>query len=210
MHVGGRSDDEEFDLSRQQGAKAIVIVDDPQHRPNVDRFRRWLREPQAEEYGLPVFHVSRDLVQRALAVRLNLATAASEIDRDFAPKSRALPDITLRAVDRTTKVRRPVRNVIGLLTGSDASLHSESVIVGAHYDHLGRSGRYAMSQGSTGQIHHGADDNASGTAAIMRLRLRSWRNCRMRALMCGSPSACLCSSRTSCLVIRICFVKENF
>jgi hypothetical protein len=157
------------EVARKQGAKAIVIVDDPQHRPNVDRFRRWLREPQAEEYGLPVFHVSRDLVQRALAVRLNLATAASEIDRDFAPKSRALPDITVRAVDRTTKVRRPVRNVIGLLKGSDASLHSESVIVGAHYDHLGRSGRYAMSQGSTGQIHHGADDNASGTAAIIEM-----------------------------------------
>ncbi len=40
----------------------------------LDRFRRWLREPQAEEYGLPVFYVSRDLVQRALGTRLNLET----------------------------------------------------------------------------------------------------------------------------------------
>ena len=157
------------EVARRQGAKAMIVIDDPVHRPNIDRFRRWLREPQAEEYGLPVFYVSRDLVQRTLALRLNLRTTADEIDRDFAPKSRALPDVTLRAVDRTTKVRKPVRNVVGVLKGSDASLQSESVIVGAHYDHLGRSGRFSMSQGSTGQIHHGADDNASGTAAIIEM-----------------------------------------
>src|SRR5262249_49358517 len=43
------------------------------------------------------------------------------------------------------------------------------VLVGAHYDHLGRSGRFSMEAGSTGQIHHGADDNASGTAAVIEM-----------------------------------------
>ena len=42
-------------------------------------------------------------------------------------------------------------------------------MVGAHYDHLGRSARFSMSRNSTGQIHHGADDNASGTAAVMEM-----------------------------------------
>ncbi len=157
------------EVARSHGAKAILLIDDPHHRPAVQRFRRWLREPQAEEYGLPVFYVSRDLMQRALGTRLNLDTVSEEIDRDFAPKSRALPDITLRAVDRTAKVRRPVRNVVGILKGSDPALQSETVIVGAHYDHLGRSGRFSMSQNTTGQIHHGADDNASGTAAVIEM-----------------------------------------
>jgi hypothetical protein len=67
------------------------------------------------------------------------------------------------------RVRRPVRNVIGTLKGSDPALQSEVVIVGAHYDHLGRSARFSMSQNSTGQIHHGADDNASGTAAVIEM-----------------------------------------
>jgi Zn-dependent M28 family amino/carboxypeptidase len=62
-----------------------------------------------------------------------------------------------------------VRTVTGLLQGSDPSLQSETVIVGAHYDHLGRSGRFSMSQNTTGQIHHGADDNASGTAAVIEM-----------------------------------------
>lgn len=157
------------EVARKNGAKAILVVDDTNHRPATDRFRRWLREPQAEEYGIPVFYLSRDLVQRALGTRLNLETASDEIDRDFAPKSRALGDITVSAVDRTMRVRRPVRNVIGTLKGSDPSLEAEVVIVGAHYDHLGRSGRFSMSENTTGQIHHGADDNASGTAAVIEM-----------------------------------------
>src|SRR4029434_7551113 len=94
---------------------------------------------------------------------------SNEIDRDLAPKSILLNDITLTAVDRTVKVRRPVRNVIGILRGNDPVLRDEAVIVGAHYDHLGRSARFSMSQNSTGQIHHGADDNASGTAAVIEM-----------------------------------------
>lgn len=157
------------EVARRNGAKAILVVDDTSHRPAPDRFRRWLHEPQAEDYGIPVFFLSRDLVQRALGTRLNLKTTSDEIDRDFAPKSRVLPDLTVNAVDRTTRVRRPVRNVIGTLKGSDPSLQSEVIVVGAHYDHLGRSGRFSMSQNTTGQVHHGADDNASGTAAVIEM-----------------------------------------
>jgi hypothetical protein len=157
------------EIARKNGAKAILVIDDTNHRPANERFRRWLREPQAEDYGIPVFYLSRDLVQRALGTRLNLETISDEIDRDFASKSRVLNDMTVSAVERTLRVRRPVRNVIGTLKGSDPTLQSEVVIVGAHYDHLGRSARFSMSQNSTGQIHHGADDNASGTAAVIEM-----------------------------------------
>lgn len=157
------------EVARKNGVSAILVIDDGNHRPSTDRFRRWLRDPQAEDFGIPVFYLSRDLVQRAIGTRLNLETASAEIDRDLSPKSRVLSDLTVSAVDRTTRVRRPVRNVIGTLRGSDPSLAPEHVIVGAHYDHLGRSARFSMSQTSTGQIHHGADDNASGTAAVIEM-----------------------------------------
>ena len=157
------------EVARRNGARLILVVDDTNHRPATDRFRRWLREPQAEDYGVPVFYLSRDLVQRALGTRLNLDATSDDIDRDFSPKSRLLSELSVTAVERTTRVRRPVRNVIGVLKGSTPSLQSEAVIVGAHYDHLGRSGRFSMSQNTTGQIHHGADDNASGTAAVIEM-----------------------------------------
>ena len=157
------------EVARARGARALLVIDDTNHRPAVDNYRRWLRDPQAEEFGLPVFYLSRDRVQRALGTRLNLETVSDDIDRDLEPKSRALSDITVTAVDRTVKVRRAVRNVIGIVRGSDPALQAETVIVGAHYDHLGRSGRFSLSQNGTGQIHHGADDNASGTAAVIEM-----------------------------------------
>jgi hypothetical protein len=157
------------EVARSRGAEALLVVDDTNHQPALDRYRRWLREPQAEEYGLPVVYLSRDRVQRALGSRLNLETVSDEIDRNLEPKSGPLGDLTVDTVERTVKVRSSVKNVIGIVKGSDPALQAEAVIVGAHYDHLGRSGRFSMTPGSTGQIHHGADDNASGTAAVIEM-----------------------------------------
>lgn len=60
------------------------------------------------------------------------------------------------------------RNILGLLPGSDPQLADEVIIVGAHYDHVGY-GTPQNSFGPTGYIHNGADDNASGTAALIEL-----------------------------------------
>ena len=60
------------------------------------------------------------------------------------------------------------RNVLGLLEGSDPVLKNQVIIVSAHYDHVGYGTR-ENSQGPIGQIHNGADDNASGTSALLEL-----------------------------------------
>ncbi|HET9151459.1 MAG TPA: M20/M25/M40 family metallo-hydrolase [Gemmatimonadales bacterium] len=59
------------------------------------------------------------------------------------------------------------RNVIGILPGRDPVLRREAVIVGAHYDHLGGGEFGSLDPDSTGKIHNGADDNASGAAALV-------------------------------------------
>jgi hypothetical protein len=59
-------------------------------------------------------------------------------------------------------------NIVCRLPGSDPELAKECVIVCAHYDHVGR-GNSRNSRGPTGYIHHGADDNASGTSALLEL-----------------------------------------
>jgi hypothetical protein len=58
------------------------------------------------------------------------------------------------------------RNILGLWEGSDPALKDEVILVGAHYDHVGY-GNSENSNGPTGYIHNGADDNASGTAALI-------------------------------------------
>jgi aminopeptidase YwaD len=59
-------------------------------------------------------------------------------------------------------------NVVGILEGRDPVLKNEAIVIGAHYDHLGRGGKGSLEANST-DVHHGADDNASGTAAVIEL-----------------------------------------
>lgn len=62
------------------------------------------------------------------------------------------------------------KNVIGVLPGRDPVLRNESIIIGAHYDHLGGGGYGALdAPDSTGKVHNGADDNASGAAALIHI-----------------------------------------
>jgi hypothetical protein len=63
----------------------------------------------------------------------------------------------------------PAQNVVVEIAGTDPRLAGQWVVVGAHYDHLGRSSEGALDPERVGEIHHGADDNASGTAAVLEL-----------------------------------------
>ena len=71
-----------------------------------------------------------------------------------------------RGGDPERKVR--LKNVIGTIPGSNPELKKESVVIGAHYDHLGL-GWPDVREDNKGQIHHGADDNASGVAVLLEL-----------------------------------------
>ncbi|MGH7516426.1 MAG: M28 family peptidase, partial [Gemmatimonadales bacterium] len=75
------------------------------------------------------------------------------------------------------------RNVIGVLRGSDPRLRREAVVVGAHYDHLGLGGVFALDPDSTGAVHNGADDNASGTAALIDIARRLSRRPPARSVI---------------------------
>ena len=64
--------------------------------------------------------------------------------------------------------KSPVKNIIGIIPGTNPNLKDESVIVCAHYDHLGL-GWPSANKGNEGKIHPGADDNASGVAVMLEL-----------------------------------------
>jgi hypothetical protein len=64
------------------------------------------------------------------------------------------------------------KNVVGILPGRDPVLRNQSVVLGAHYDHLGRGGFGSLDPDSTGRVHNGADDNASGVAGLIQVAAR--------------------------------------
>jgi len=69
-------------------------------------------------------------------------------------------------------IRSTTQNVGGVVTGTDSTLKREYVVVGAHYDHIGPSNTYALDAGAFPMMHLGADDNASGTVAVLELARR--------------------------------------
>ena len=168
-------------VARQRGARALLIVADPAHDVDEGSYEGWMRDPQAEDYGFNVFRLSRDVLEQAVGGALDPDTVAKEIDGDLRPRSRALAGVQLLATERFSKIRRTVRNVIGVVKGSHPRMSQEAVIVGAHYDHLGLGGRHSLAGDATGQVHNGADDNASGTAALLEIaRATSERRNRFR------------------------------
>lgn len=64
---------------------------------------------------------------------------------------------------------RPTQNVVAVLRGRDPALRDEYIVIGAHFDHLGRSPMFAQDPAAGDAIRNGADDNASGTAAVLDL-----------------------------------------
>ena len=86
------------------------------------------------------------------------------IDKDLKPRSFALPDsVNVKLEVEVARDRKTANNVVAYLPGET----DEFVILGAHYDHLGLGGPGSLAPALTGTVHHGADDNASGTAGVM-------------------------------------------
>ena len=80
---------------------------------------------------------------------------------------------TAPAVVHSDAGGKTIRNVIGVLRGRSPTRRGEVVVVGAHYDHLGLGGFGALDDpDSTGKVHNGADDNASGTTALLEVARR--------------------------------------
>jgi hypothetical protein len=76
------------------------------------------------------------------------------------------------AAQRAHLVGAKGKNVVGILPGRDPILRNESVIIGAHYDHLGLGEFGSLDPDSTGKVHNGADDNASGSAMLIQIAAR--------------------------------------
>jgi Zn-dependent M28 family amino/carboxypeptidase len=121
--------------------------------------------------SVPTVHIKRALADRLLAsLDTSVADVEKAIDADLKPRSSELKGWT--ATVETTVERKEIaaKNVIGVLEGK-GPLANETVVIGAHYDHLGRGERGSLARGSTA-VHYGADDNGSGTTAVLELARR--------------------------------------
>jgi Zn-dependent M28 family amino/carboxypeptidase len=152
--------------AREHGAAAVVVVETPARPVDAPRSIRGT----TPAWGIFAVSATRAVADALLApAGLGLAALRAEIDRQLAPQSRLLPGVTARVRIALVREQGRTANVIGLLPGTDPALRDEVVVVGAHYDHLGRGSPFSLAAAETDDVHPGADDNASGTATVLGL-----------------------------------------
>jgi hypothetical protein len=126
--------------------------------------------------SLPVVQLHRSVLDEMLspgshATASGISDLESDIDRDLRPRSFSINGWTVKLKLDVERSTIDVKNIVGCLEGS-GPLATETVVLGAHYDHLGYGGMGSLSGLKKPAIHHGADDNGSGTTTLMELARR--------------------------------------
>ncbi len=166
----------------EQKAKAVLIVADLNGVPIREQLSPELRDalvmstmslideqpsltalPLAQpKHSVPVFYISSEIANHILKPSgKTISSLRREIDETGKPNSFDIPNVTVSLkVDFSEKIVE-TENVCAMLEGSDTALKNEAVIITAHYDHIGL--------GVSGNIYNGADDDGSGTTAVLAL-----------------------------------------
>lgn len=161
--------------AQRHGAVAVLTVAEP-NRKHPSALERMARVPGGRQRAAsPASQVLADSERRIPSFSVSDAVAAdllattgrkpgeiqAAIDASLKPASQALPGVSVEMEVEVGESRRAATaNVVGVLEGSDPKLREETIVFGAHYDHLGMRGSSVLP---------GADDDASGTAAIIEL-----------------------------------------
>lgn len=153
--------------ARNHGAKAIIILNGKLGDGEEDLLTRFGSVSGPADAGIVMAQVKNAVADRWFQFAgKTLKDVQEQINSSSKPASFAFPDalhLSLKIDIETT--RATVDNVMAWLPGQT----DQYVIVGAHYDHLGRGNFDSLAPSQIGQIHPGADDNASGTAGVLEL-----------------------------------------
>ena len=166
---------EKIGNAQKHNAAGVIFVNDKQGAAETDTLIDFAYLATNRFGGkIPVFMISRKLADSMLIAsgQAKLADKEAAIDNDLKPQS---AEIKGYSVIMDAHLKRgdviPVRNVVGVLEGS-GPLADEAIVIGAHYDHVGSGGFGSMGAGRVVAIHQGADDNGSGTTAMLELAKR--------------------------------------
>jgi Tol biopolymer transport system component len=159
-------------IAREQGAKALLVVTGP-NSPKAGQL-----VPLSFDRGLAGSGIIAVSIRGEVAEALfagsgkDLKTVQSELDVEnpHAEGGFLLPDVKVKISAAVERIKKSDRNVVGLLAPSVEPIDIEYIVVGAHYDHIGHGEIGSLARkGEEGQIHNGADDNASGTSTVLEL-----------------------------------------
>jgi len=155
-------------------AAAIIIVNDVDSAKDGDDLVDFnFTAVRQGTGGIPTFMVKREVIEKLLkSFDLDLTKLEETINKEKAPHSAELKGWAATFEIKMRHDHIHLKNVIGVLDGA-GDLAKETVVVGAHYDHLGYGGAGgSLARLKKMAIHHGADDNGSGSTSVMELSRR--------------------------------------
>ena len=157
--------DEHAVASRSAAGKAAA----DRQVPGADPLLNFRTRGPAPKRRIPVLHCRRSVVEGIIqaARGTGLTDLEREIGRALKPQSFELSGWRVAGEVSLRRERRALKNVVAVLEGRGPRAE-ETIVLGAHYDHLGMGGITSLTPW-TSAIHHGADDNASGTAVLLEL-----------------------------------------
>ena len=155
-------------LAREKGAKAVLFVAGP-----LDRKEDEFTEPAKQGMVANLKILSLHLTQKAAHALLKRGGAGLEelqktINEKKSPKSMDLTQVRLRLNVDLVQEKKTSRNVVAYLPPEKGG-SGDVVVIGAHFDHIGLGGESSRAEKKYGEVHPGADDNASGTAGMLEL-----------------------------------------
>lgn len=153
--------------ARNHGAKGMILVNGKLGEGEEDLLLRFGGLSGPENSGIMLAQVKNAVADAWLkAAGKSLSDAQQQINTSGKPDSFALPETFQLALQiDIEQTHAQVNNVLAYLPGKT----DEYIVIGAHYDHLGRGDSNSLAPSQIGQIHPGADDNASGTAGVLEL-----------------------------------------
>ncbi len=169
-----------MEAAQNLGALAVILVSSPMKNepPFNVKYEQRIKAFENPNFNLPVqsgnsipiIFVSENIVNEIFKdVNINLKDLLQKIDKNLKGNAFEIPSIKIEINIRFEKEIINTQNVAGIIEGTDEKLKDEFIVIGAHYDHVGLGYYGAMNKSDTGQIHNGADDNASGTSALIEL-----------------------------------------
>ncbi len=161
-------------IARSHGAKALLVVTGP-NSPNAGELVALTMDSILAGSNIVAASISGRVADALLAATgKNLKTLQSDLDQEnphAADVRFAVPNVRIELTSRVERIKKTDRNVVAVIPPANGGAAPvEYVMLGAHYDHLGRgeTGGFGI-KGEENQIHNGADDNASGVAAMLEL-----------------------------------------
>lgn len=154
-------------MAKDKGAGGVLLVSGT----NLDT-RDEFEPLNKGEYsaGIPVFRIKREIANLILKDKnLSISGLEEGLNENYAPRSLEI-DCMIEGTAELIEKKVTTRNILMTLPGIDSILKNEYIIIGGHFDHLGMGGPGSSSRAvDTTAIHYGADDNASGIAAMLEI-----------------------------------------